>query len=57
MPNITVAYGKKHELSKEEILSVDSTDYLLGGSVIYENGGFSKYLFGEGYIGKSTSDQ
>jgi hypothetical protein len=29
MPNITVEYGKKHELSKEEILSVDSTEYML----------------------------
>jgi hypothetical protein len=57
MPNIAVEYGKKHELSQEEILSVDSTDYLLGGTAIYENGKFSKYLFGEGYIGKGTSSR
>jgi RHS repeat-associated protein len=55
MPNIAVEYGKRHELSQEEILSVDSTDYLLGGTAIYENGRFSKYLFGEGYIGMGTS--
>ena len=32
VPNITVAIGSARELSPSEILSVDSTDYLLGGA-------------------------
>ena len=35
-PNITVAAGQTHELSKDEILSIDSTDYI--GRLVLKNG-------------------
>ena len=44
-----VAYGQTHELTSAEIMYADSTDYLLDGSLILENGRISKYLFGGGY--------
>ena len=34
VPNITVAIGSVRELAPSEILSADSTDYLLGGSLV-----------------------
>lgn len=49
MPNISVADGETHELTKAETQSVDSIDYLLGGNLVVKNGRIDKYLFGEGY--------
>lgn len=49
MPNITVAIGETHQLTESEILCKDSTDYLLGGSLILQNGRIDKYLFAGGY--------
>jgi RHS repeat-associated protein len=49
VPNITVAIGSARELSPSEILSADSTDYLLGGSLTLRNGRIDKYQFEEGY--------
>jgi RHS repeat-associated protein len=49
VPNITVAMGQTRELAPSEILSVDSTDYLLGGTLTMRNGRIDKYLFDEGY--------
>ena len=49
VPNITVPIGSTRELSPSEILSADSTDYLLGGSLTLRNGRIDKYQFEEGY--------
>ena len=49
VPNITVAIGSARELAPSEILSADSTDYLLGGSLTLRNGRIDKYQFEEGY--------
>ena len=49
VPNITVAIGSARELLPSEILSADSTDYLLGGSLTLRNGRIDKYQFEEGY--------
>ena len=49
VPNITVAIGSVRELAPSEILSADSTDYLLGGSLTLRNGRIDKLLFEEGY--------
>ena len=49
VPNITVAIGSVRELAPAEILSADSTDYLLGGSLTLRNGRIEKLQFGEGY--------
>jgi RHS repeat-associated protein len=49
VPNITVAIGSARELSPSEILSADSTDYLLGGSLTLRNGRIDKLQFDEGY--------
>lgn len=44
-----IAYGQTHELTSAEIMYADSTDYMLDGSLILENGRISRYLFGEGH--------
>ena len=49
VPNITVPIGSTRELSPSEILSTDSTDYLLGGSLIMVNGRVDKLLFEGGF--------
>ena len=49
VPNITVPIGGTRELSPSEILSADSTDYLLGGTLTMRNGRIDRYLFDEGY--------
>ncbi len=49
VPNITVAIGSVRELLPSEILSADSTDYLLGGSLTLRNGRIDKLQFEEGY--------
>ena len=49
VPNITVAIGSARELAPSEILSADSTDYLLGGSLTLRNGRIDKLQFEEGY--------
>lgn len=54
MPNISVADGETHELTKAEIQAVDSIDYLLGGNLVVKNGRIDKYLFGEGYCDTSA---
>ncbi len=49
-PNITSKWGTKPaDLTEEQTLSVDSTDYLLGGSLVMKNNMFDKYLFEGGY--------
>ena len=47
--NITVPIGTARELAPSEILSADSTDYLLGGTLTMRNGRIDRYLFDEGY--------
>ena len=54
VPNITVAAGQRHELSKDEILSVDSTDYI--ESLVVKNGKPDMYLFAGGYYKYQSSD-
>ena len=49
VPNISVPIGSTRELAPSEILSADSTDYLLGGSLTLRNGRIDKLQFGEGY--------
>ena len=49
VPNITVPIGTARELAPSEILSADSTDYLLGGTLTMKNGRIDRYLFDEGY--------
>ena len=49
VPNITVPIGSVRELAPSEILSTDSTDYLLGGSLTLRNGRIDKLQFEEGY--------
>ena len=49
VPNITVPIGGTRELSPSEILSADSADYLLGGTLTMRNGRIDKYQFDEGY--------
>ena len=49
VPNITVPIGTTHTLSNAEIQYVDSTDYLLSGHLIVENGKIDKYMFDGGY--------
>ena len=49
VPNITVPIGNTRELLPSEILSADSTDYLLGGSLTLRNGRIDKLQFEEGY--------
>ena len=49
VPNITVPIGSTRELAPSEILSADSTDYLLGGSLTLRNGRIDKLQFDEGY--------
>ena len=49
VPNITVPIGSSRELARSEILYTDSTDYLLGGSLMLKNGRIDKYQFEGGY--------
>ena len=49
MPNISVADGDTHELTKAETQAVDSVDFLLRGNLVVKNGRIDKYLFWEGY--------
>ena len=49
VPNISVAIGSTRELAPSEILSTDSTDYLLGGSLTLRNGRIDRLQFDEGY--------
>ena len=55
IPNISVPFGEKHELSENEILCADSTDYLLGGTLLLKNGKVDKYLFNGGYCQNTDS--
>ena len=47
MPNITVPMGERHDLTRRETLSKDSTDYL--GSLVLINGRAKRYLYPGGY--------
>ena len=47
--NISVPMGTTHTLTHGETLSVDSTDYCFGGTLILRNGRLSRYLFDGGY--------
>lgn len=49
VPNISVAIGSTRELLPSEVLSADSVDYLLGGSLTLRNGRIDKLQFDEGY--------
>ena len=44
-----VAIGSTRELAPSEVLSADSTDYLLGGSLVVKDGMVDRYLFEGGY--------
>ena len=49
-PNITRTFGvKPAELTQAQILYVDSTDYLLGGSLVVKNGRIDKCYFEGGF--------
>ncbi len=54
VPNISVPIGSTRELAPSEILSADSTDYLLGGSLTMRNGRIDKLQFEEGYCQASA---
>ncbi len=45
VPNINVPVGHTHELTSDELLFKDSTDYLLGGTLVMKNGRIDIYLF------------
>ena len=49
MPNIHVADGDVHVLTSSETQSVETLDYLLGGTVMLKNGRIDKFLFEGGY--------
>ena len=53
--NITRTIGQQVELKASEIQSTDSTDYLLGGSLVVRNGKIDKYLFDGGYAQATAS--
>lgn len=54
-PNITRQFGRlPAELTVAQILQSDSTDYLLGGSLVLKNGKIDKLLFDGGYA-KATA--
>ena len=53
--NITRTIGQHVELKKADIQSTDSTDYLLGGSLVVRNGKIDKYLFDGGYAQATAS--
>lgn len=50
MEDTHIDIGDEYDDIEEDYLSVDSTDYLLGGTIIYTNGKLSKILFDGGYI-------
>ena len=54
VPNITVPIGSARELLPSEVLSTDSTDYLLGGVLTLSNGRIDKFQFDEGYCKATT---
>ena len=55
-PNITRTFGVEPAgLTTAQILYADSTDYLLGGSLVVRDGVVDKYLFEGGYARKSAS--
>ena len=57
-PNITKAWGSKPaDLTAAQTLSVDSTDYLLGGSLVMTNGKIDKYLFEGGYAQATSTSK
>ena len=45
---------KPAEPDPNQIIQVDSTDYLLGGSLVMKNGKVDKYLFEGGYCQASS---
>ncbi|WP_091901838.1 RHS repeat-associated core domain-containing protein [Prevotella sp. lc2012] len=53
--NISRTIGQQVELKASEIQSTDSTDYLLGGSLVVRNGKIDKYLFDGGYAQATAS--
>ena len=48
-PNMNKAWGVKPKFSTAQILQQDSTDYLLGGSLVMQNGKVNKFLFEGGF--------
>lgn len=61
-PNITRSWGTKPaDLTAAQTLSVDSTDYVLGGNLVIKNTRIDKYLFEGGYAqataANSTTDK
>ena len=53
--NITRSIGQHVELTAAQIQSTDSTDYLLGGSLVVKNGKIDRYLFDGGYAKATAS--
>ena len=54
-PDTHVNMGEQYTDIDKNHLSVDSTDYLMNGNLILENGKADKMLFGDGYIQASYS--
>ena len=50
MPNVRVGMGMDYEGIEDNHLSVDSVDYLLGGTVLCRNGRATQILFDGGYV-------
>ena len=50
MPNVRVSMGMDYDGIEDNHLSVDSVDYLLGGTVLCRNGRVSQILFDGGYV-------
>ena len=54
-PNMNKAWGVKPKFSMDQIQLKDSTDYLLGGSLVMQNGTIDKFLFEGGYAQVRTA--
>ena len=50
MPNVRVGMGMDYDGIEDNHLSVDSVDYLLGGTVLCRNGRATQILFDGGYV-------
>ena len=56
VPNISRTWGEKPAmLTAAQILSADSTDYLLGGRLVMQNGRVDKVMFDGGYAQATAS--
>ena len=56
-PNVTVTFGTEPDaLTQSQTMYAGSRQYLLGGSLVMEDGMIDKYLFGGGYASASMTN-